>query len=88
MVRQGRSLAEIVRLIGPGILYAAAAVGVSHLVQATRTGAVYGFSLTLVIAFACLVKYPGLRFGTDYAVATGTSLITGYIKQGRLATLL
>ncbi len=88
MVRQGRSLAEIVRLIGPGILYAAAAVGVSHLVQATRTGAVYGFSLTLVIAFACLVKYPGLRFGTDYAVATGTSLITGYIKQGRLATRL
>ncbi len=88
MVKQGRSLAEIVQLIGPGILYAAAAVGVSHLVQATRTGAVYGFSLTLVIAFACFIKYPGLRFGTDYAVATGTSLITGYIKQGRLTTLI
>ena len=29
--------------LGPGILCAGAAIGVSHLVQSTRTGAVYGF---------------------------------------------
>lgn len=82
------SAASLLRAIGPGILYAAAAVGVSHLVQATRTGAVYGFSLTLIIIFACIIKYPGLRFGTDYAVATGTSLIASYIKQGKITTVV
>lgn len=83
--QEGRSVIDLIRIIGPGILYAAAAVGISHLVQATRTGAVYGLSLTTVIIFACLIKYPAIRFGTDYAVATGNNLITGYIRQGRLA---
>ena len=80
-----RSISDIIKIIGPGILYAAAAVGISHLVQATRTGAVYGLSLTVVIIFACILKYPGIRFGTDYAVATGNNLIVSYIKQGRFA---
>jgi Mn2+/Fe2+ NRAMP family transporter len=83
-----KSATNLLRAIGPGILYAAAAVGVSHLVQATRAGAVYGFSLTLIIVFACIIKYPGLRFGTDYAVATETSLIASYIKQGKITTVV
>jgi Mn2+/Fe2+ NRAMP family transporter len=85
ILSESRSFSDIVKIIGPGILYAAAAVGISHLVQATRAGAVYGLSLTAVIIFACMVKYPGIRFGTDYAVATGNNLIISYIKQGRLA---
>lgn len=31
--------------IGPGLIWAGAAVGVSHLVQSTRAGADYGFQL-------------------------------------------
>ena len=43
---------------GPGILFAATAVGVSHLVQSTRAGAVYGFSLVWVVLLANFFKYP------------------------------
>lgn len=69
--------------LGPGILFAAAAVGVSHLVQSTRAGADYGLSLLLVVLLANAVKYPAFRFGPHYAAATGTSLLEGYRKQGR-----
>lgn len=57
-------------------------MGVSHLVQATRAGADYGMGLTLIIIIACIIKYPSLRFGGDYAAATGTSLITSYKAEG------
>lgn len=70
------------QVLGPGILYAAAAIGVSHLVQATRAGADYGLGLTLIILFACAIKYPSLRFGGDYSAATGESLILNYKRQG------
>jgi len=51
-------------------------------VQATRAGADYGLGLSLVIIIACLIKYPSIRFGGDYAAATGTSLISSYRKEG------
>ena len=44
--------------LGPGLLYAGAAIGVSHLVQATRAGALYAFDLALVILLINLIKYP------------------------------
>ena len=33
------------KTLGPGILFATTAIGVSHLVQSTRAGAEYGFTL-------------------------------------------
>lgn len=39
------SLKEKLSLFGPGLLYAGAAVGVSHLVQSTRAGAEFEFQL-------------------------------------------
>ncbi len=68
--------------LGPGLLMAGAAVGVSHLVQSTRAGAEYGLALLGVVIFACVVKYPFLEFGPRYAAATGQSLISGYRKLG------
>ena len=70
--------------LGPGLLYAAVAVGVSHLVQATRAGADFGLSMALVVIFACLMKYPGLRFGGEYAAATGKNLVANYRQRGWL----
>jgi Mn2+/Fe2+ NRAMP family transporter len=70
--------------LGPGLLYAAVAVGVSHLVQATRAGADYGLSMVLIVVFACVMKYPGLRFGGEYASATGKNLVTNYREKGWL----
>ncbi|MAO66593.1 MAG: permease [Balneola sp.] len=70
---------------GPGLILAAAAIGVSHLVQSTRAGADYGFTLVWAVILASVMKYPFLEFGPRYATATGESLISGYKKLGSWA---
>ena len=69
-------------------MYAGAAVGVSHLVQSTRAGAMFNFDLIWILILANILKYPFFEFGTRYAVATGTNLVDGYQKVGRWAVLL
>ncbi len=73
---------------GPGLLWAAAAIGVSHLVQSTRAGATAGFALWWVILLALILKYPFFEYGPRYAAATGESLIEGYRRIGRWALWL
>lgn len=75
----------LVQAIGPGILFAGAAIGVSHLVQSTRAGALYGLSLVWLIVLAHAMKLPAMLFGPRYAAATGRSLLDGYRRQGVLA---
>lgn len=75
-------------MLGPGLLYAGAAVGVSHLVQSTRAGADFGFGLVWILIIANLVKYPFFEFGPRYAAATGKNLIEGYASLGRWALWL
>ncbi|MEX0844205.1 MAG: Nramp family divalent metal transporter [Balneolaceae bacterium] len=70
---------------GPGLILAAAAIGVSHLVQSTRAGADYGFTLIWAVLLASLMKYPFLEYGPRFATATGESLISGYKKMGNWA---
>ena len=73
---------------GPGLLWAAAAIGVSHLVQSTRAGADAGFALVWVVLAALVLKYPFFEFGPRYAAATGESLVEGYQRVGRWALWL
>jgi Mn2+/Fe2+ NRAMP family transporter len=74
----------VIRTLGPGILMAGAAIGVSHLVQSTRAGADYGFQLIWLILLVTLLKYPFFEYGHRYAIATGESLLDGYLRLGRL----
>ena len=69
--------------LGPGLLFAGAAIGVSHLVQSTRAGAEFGFGLLWALILVNLIKYPFFQFGPRYASATGTSLLVGYQKLGK-----
>ena len=46
------------KTLGPGILFATTAIGVSHLVQSTRAGAEYGFALIGFVLMANILKYP------------------------------
>src|SRR5690606_31857366 len=78
---------SLLKAIGPGLIWAAAAIGVSHLVQSTRAGAVYAFGLVWVVLLANLLKYPFFEFGPRYAAATGESLVDGYRRQGRWVVL-
>ena len=70
------------KAFGPGILFAASAVGTSHIVQSTRAGADFGMGPILILILIVALKYPASRFGRDYATATGKSLIHHYAGYG------
>lgn len=72
-----------IKALGPGLLYAAAAVGVSHLVQSTRAGAEFGHQLIWVILFVNFIKYPIFKVGPLYTMATGKTLLEGYHAIGK-----
>jgi Mn2+/Fe2+ NRAMP family transporter len=69
--------------LGPGLLFAGAAIGVSHLVQSTRAGADFGFGLVWALILVNLFKYPFFQFAPRYTTATGESLIEGYQRLGK-----
>lgn len=79
---------NLLQILGPGLLYAGAAVGVSHLVQSTRAGAEFGPWLIWAVLAANILKYPFFEAGPRYAAATGESLLEGYAKVGRWAIAL
>ncbi|WP_339917332.1 Nramp family divalent metal transporter [Yeosuana marina] len=72
-----------IKNLGPGLLFAGAAIGVSHLVQSTRAGADFGLGLLWALLLVNLFKYPFFQFGPRYATATGESLLDGYRKLGK-----
>lgn len=81
------SINGILKTIGPGILYAGAAIGASHLILSTRAGADYSFKLIWVILLINFFKYPFFEFSYRYTSATGKSMLDGYRKLGRWAIL-
>jgi Mn2+/Fe2+ NRAMP family transporter len=74
---------SIFKKLGPGLLFAGAAIGVSHLVQSTRAGADFGYGLIWALLLVNIVKYPFFQFGPRYAMATGESLLEGYKRLGK-----
>lgn len=76
------------RAAGPGLVFSGSAIGVSHLVQSTRAGAMFGLALVLVIVLINFLKYPAFRFGMDYAHATRKTIIGGYRELGVWAVIL
>lgn len=85
---QSKPSSHWTQVLGPGILFASTAIGVSHLVQSTRAGALVGFGLVWAVLAANLAKYPFFEFGSRYANATGESLIEGYRSIGKGAAVL
>ncbi len=77
------SFKRFLKTLGPGLLFASAAIGVSHLVQSTRAGADFGFALIPFIIAANLFKYPFFEYGSRYANANNESIIDGYERVGR-----
>lgn len=74
---------NLLKALGPGILFASTAIGVSHLVQSTQAGEKFGFGLLWAVILANFLKYPFFEYGSRYANATGTSIIDGYKKLGK-----
>ena len=82
------NLVQTLKTLGPGLIYAGAAIGVSHLVQSTRAGANFGFQLVWVVLLANLIKFPFFEMGPRYVAATGKSLLHGYKKLGDWSLIL
>ena len=58
---------SFIKKLGPGLLFAGTAIGVSHLVQSTKAGAEFGFGLTWALFIAILLKYPFFKFAPKYS---------------------
>ena len=74
---------NVIKSIGPGILLAGAAIGVSHLVQSTRAGAEFGYILLPALLIACLSKYPFMLFAAHYTATEQKDLLEGYSELGK-----
>lgn len=79
---------DTVKAFGPGILMASAAVGGSHIVSSAQSGAIYGWQLAIIILLVNLFKYPFFRFGSQYTLGSGNSLLEGYQEKGRFYLML
>lgn len=73
-----------IKALGPGILMASATVGGSHIVSSAQAGAMYGWSLLLLVILTNLFKYPFFRFGAEYTLETGKNLVEGYAEKGKV----
>ena len=71
------------KVLGPGILFASTAIGVSHLVQSTRGGADFGLSILPFVLAANVFKFPFFEYGSRYANVKGKSIIDGYAEMGK-----
>lgn len=87
MVKTELNFRNIIKSIGPGILFAGAAIGGSHLIQSTRAGANYGLELLGLVLLINILKYPFFEFGHRYIASTGESIIHGYMKLGKYAVI-
>jgi len=88
MQNEKNNYPQLLKTIGPGLLFASSAIGTSHLVLSTRAGATHGTIYFWIILIALILKYPFYEMGPRYANATGYSLIKGYKDQGTWAVLL
>jgi len=88
MQNEKNDFKQLLKTIGPGLLFASVAIGTSHLVLSTRAGATHGMVYFWIISIALLLKYPFYEMGPRYAIATGFSLVKGYKDQGIWAVLL
>jgi Mn2+/Fe2+ NRAMP family transporter len=76
------SISAKLTALGPGLMYAGAAIGVSHIVQSTKAGAQFGYGLLWALIIANFFKFPFFEIGPRYAAVTGKGLIDGYKKIG------
>lgn len=79
---------DMLKKIGPGLLFASSSIGTSHLVLSTRAGAHHGFIFIWIILACLLLKYPFFEFAPRYVSATGHSLLKGYRDQGKWAVIM
>jgi Mn2+/Fe2+ NRAMP family transporter len=72
---------NVVKLIGPGLLVAAAGIGAGDIVSATLAGASHGLVLLWVVALAAFLKCFLNEGIARWQLATGTTAIEGWCEH-------
>ena len=88
MSKEPSSFQKFLKCLGPGLIFAGTSIGVSHIVQSTRAGALFGFGLLWAVILANVVKFPFFTFAPRYVAATGEHLLQGYRRVGNWVFLL
>jgi Mn2+/Fe2+ NRAMP family transporter len=84
MEQSGNPILRFGKTLGPGLIWAMVAIGQTHVILATYSGARFGFALLWVIVLAHILTYPVFEYGPRYAVATGESLLDAYTRLRKL----
>ena len=71
------SLSKIIKISGPGLLFASTAIGVSHLIQSTRAGADFGLMIIGFVVLVSVLKYPFFEF-----LKINCSIFCSIVKDG------
>lgn len=78
-----KGLVYYLKRLGVSVAFSGAAVGVSHVVQATRAGADFSLGLLPIIVGCLVLKYPAFLFGPLYTQVSGESVVHGYARIGK-----
>ena len=78
---QDSSATSVVRLIGPGLLVAAAGIGAGDIVSATMAGSAHGLALLWVVALAAFLKCFLNEGIARWQLATGTTALEGWSQH-------
>lgn len=70
-------------LVGPGLVFALAVVGMGDFVTNASLGAAYGYAFLWLLAVGVLFRFTWLDTSARYALATGEGLIEGLARLGR-----
>ncbi len=75
-----KGLKTLLLILGPGILWTTLAIGETDLALLPYAGSLFGMSVLWIIVLVHVLYYPNFEYGQRYAVATGESLLDGYVK--------
>ena len=79
--RQSANDVSVTRLIGPGLLVAAAGIGAGDIVSATLAGASHGLALLWAVALAAFLKGVLNEGIARWQLATDTTAIEGWMRH-------
>lgn len=75
-----RGFRSLALIVGPGIVVAATGVGAGDLVLAAKAGAAHGLPLLWIAAVGALLKFALAEGVARWQLATGTTVIEGWIR--------
>lgn len=75
-------MTRLLKILGPGIVFALTVLGPGDFVSNAATGASHGYALLWALAVSVFFRFIWLDTSARYVLATGESLMEGYARMG------